>query len=152
MALKKITFGFAERHLINQLLNDISKVSVESARMMRGINDTLELRDVRNYVDELTKIYEKIQPPKFLRWLDLLDIGLPSDKAAKKEHKPRTFTMDDVYITWLSEQLKNHDWNKQVIQNPQTGQRSEVEVPIPLEQSIVIANTADALLAAEAVQ
>ena len=144
--LKKFKLTFAERHLVQQLLNDITKLDITGARFSRTIYETLELRSVRKTVDELSEIYKKTDA-KFVRWGDLLDFG--NDADAKKENKPRSFTMDDSALSWLQDRLKEHDWNKQVVINSQTGTRTEHEVPLPLEQAIVLANLTDALANAE---
>lgn len=147
MGLVSVTLTFAQRHLCNILLNDMAKVDIETARAMRAIYKSFELREVRKDVEELTELFEKTKKPGvFVRWLDL--INWEKDNNVE----PRTFTTDSDRVKWLSEQISAKDWNKQVVRNPQTGEAREIETVIPLEQALVIADIMDAFHDAQEVK
>ncbi len=140
MALVKIGLTYAERHLISTVLNDLPKVDIGDLNNMSELYSTLELRDIRKKFEAMAE--EAMKANKPMRWADIIEFD-----AEKK-----FFTLDSVYVKWLSEILNERNWNSQVVVNQATGERKEHEVPISLDQGITIAGLVDALRTAEPVK
>jgi hypothetical protein len=137
MAMQELNLNLAGRNLIHQLISRLDNVGVDEARTAKSIRKTLELKvavkETEKLEDDRRKEMEKPgnQELKPYGWEEL------------NLTKPKKFTIDDAYVTWLKEKLQAMDWTKVNVQ----GQM--MTVTVSLDQMESIADLADALLDAK---
>jgi hypothetical protein len=159
MAQTNVNLSLADRVLINRVLSNVKKVSLETTRTIREVHQVFELRAADKERERLAnerqldrdfqaKTAEKIEDlaerkraeaeiPAPFSWADL-------DVCAQ------TYALDDVHLKWLRREVESADWQHVRQWHPQTGEWTKVEIPVTVDMMVAIANLGDALAAAKA--
>lgn len=122
MALKKATFSFTARYALQLFLK----------RPHAGT-------DVEMIAKSL-EFYEKLNLAFVQKWAqDNSESGiLQYSKVLEAEEKPVAVRIDETYLTWLRDRLKEHDWSKVNTTNPMTGAVTVITIGIALELQVCI--------------
>ena len=128
MALKKATFSFTARYALQRFLNR-PRVGTNVDMIEKGLEfyGKLNLAFIQEWV---RKNSEKAG-------------GLPFSVVLKAEIDgkpvaPVTVRIDERYLNWLRDQLKEHDWGKTNVTDLRTGGVTSVTVGVPLELQVCI--------------
>lgn len=160
MSLQKVQLGLTERKIISGVLGRQEEVNVPVARTMREISKQFEVRKTEKLIGRVVEeaIEAKVRIPD---WSDLDDLATYLEEVNKeletpielKEHEKQLAgtierTIDEHYVQWLKKALETAEWNIAKIPT-QNGRHESITIALSLGQAIAIAQTADALDAAQ---
>jgi len=122
MALKKITVSFPARYAL-QLFLKRPHSGTDVEMVAKGL-----------------EFYEKLSLAFVQKWVqDNSEKGiLQYSKVLEADEKPVTVRIDEIYLTWLRDRLKGHDWSKVNTTNPMTGTVTSITIGIALELQVCI--------------
>ena len=122
MALKKAVFSFTARYAL-QLFLKRPHSGTDVEMIAKGL-----------------EFYDKLNLAFVQKWAtDNSEKGiLQYSKVLEADEKPVTVRIDETYLTWLRDRLKEHDWSKVNTTNPMTGAVTVVTIGIALELQVCI--------------
>lgn len=122
MALKKAIFPFTARYALQLFLKrPHTRTDVET--IAQGL-----------------EFYEKLRLAYVQKWAqDNSESGiLQYSKVLEAEEEIVAIRIDETYLTWLRDRLKEHDWSKVNTTNPMTGAVTVITIGIALELQVCI--------------
>ena len=122
MALKKATFPFTARYALQLFLKrPHTRTDVETIAQGLEFYEKLSLAFVQKWTQDNSE-----------------DNILAYSKVLEAEEKPTTVRIDEAYLTWLRDRLKEHDWGKVNTTNPMTGAVTAITIGVALELQVCI--------------
>ena len=122
MSLKKAVFSFTARYAL-QLFLKRPHSGTDVEMIAKGL-----------------EFYDKLNLAFVQKWAqDNSEKGiLQYSKILEADEKPVTVRIDETYLTWLRDRLKEHDWSKVNTTNPLTGAVTVVTIGVALELQVCI--------------
>lgn len=122
MALKKAVFSFTARYAL-QLFLKRPHTGTDVEMIAKGL-----------------EFYDKLNLAFVQKWAqDNSEKGiLQYSKVLEADEKPVTVRIDETYLTWLRDRLKEHDWSKVNTTNPMTGAVTVITIGVALELQVCI--------------
>lgn len=168
--LKRVTLGFASRQVISKVLSRPLVSDINTARNVREIRRQFNLKKATRLLDKLNDKGGEFGQNFIPSWDDLI---YPEEYIEKlndfkkskevEEEKARVdllisiaermcgeavFTIDQAYLTWLQEEMKERQWDTRYRTNPKDGSIMEFKTAVTPGQYEAIADLSDAINAA----
>ena len=155
MSAVEVHLTLASRSLITRILGQTRSVTMSTARTGREIRKRLDLRESEKLINVMEKVHEKefmaelIEHQKKVGEKTLLDTDIPPEQTNVSWDElmatdAKRFTIDDAYIVWLLDELKEKDWRKVYLHNP-NGTVQMAEASVSVSQMEAIAELGDVL-------
>lgn len=127
MALKKATFPFTARYALQLFLKrPHSGTDVEMIAKGLEFYEKLNLAFVQKWAQDNSE-------NGILQYSKVLEAEVDEEPI-----KPVTIRIDEAYLTWLRDRLKEHDWSKVNTTNPMTGAVTSITIGVALELQVCI--------------
>ena len=122
MALKKAVFSFTARYAL-QLFLKRPHSGTDVEMIAKGL-----------------EFYDKLNLAFVQKWAtDNSEKGiLQYSKVLEADETSVTVRIDETYLTWLRDRLKEHDWSKVNTTNPLTGAVTVITIGVALELQVCI--------------
>jgi len=155
--IASVELNLGDRALISRLISQTPKLDIATARQIREVRGTFDLRDANRKVDKLNSdedlqtFLHKLFSEHVLDNKDLTNVqkntlnnifyaqGAGAEWSDICEAEVKTYTIDDAYILWLRELMEDFDWS--VIHTEQ-GPR---KINVPADTVLSIADLDDKL-------
>lgn len=155
MSAVEVYLTLASRSLISRVLTQTKSVTTSTAKTGREIRSRLELRESGKAIDKLEKVHEHAFMAELLVYQEKVkeetatENDLPPTQANVSwdelmDTEAKRYTIDDVYINWLLDELEQKDWRKVYLHNP-NGTVQMAETSVSVAQMEAIADLVDAL-------
>lgn len=127
MALKKITVSFPARYALQLFLKrPHTRTDVETIAQGLEFYEKLSLAFVQKWAQDNSE-------KGILQYSKVLEAKVDDESI-----KPVVVKIDETYLTWLRDRLKEHDWGKVNTTNPMTGAVTVITIGVALELQVCI--------------